>query len=181
MSALSYIWPSKAEVTNEHVNEASEVIRAATSWANEVHLNLSSIRENTSRYLFWTILVCIIITSVLLLHTLNSLWYQLSELNEHQSTYKQMWVDERTEMAQQLKHDEETRNAMFNMFMRQMRDASKAQQRQQVQSHRQRIDGQQQRQYPAPPQRSPLISGSIERKLKAAIRNSNVLDDLSDQ
>lgn len=83
-------------------------------------------------------------------------------------------------MAQQLKHDEETRNAMFNMFMRQMRDASKAQQRPQVQSHRQRIDGQQQQQYPAPSQRSPLISGSIERKLKAAIRNSNVLDDLSD-
>jgi methionine synthase II (cobalamin-independent) len=125
-------------------------------------------------------LVCIIITSVLLLHTLNSLWYQLSELNEHQLTYKQMWVEERTEMAQQLKHDEETRNAMFNMFMRQMRDASKAQQRQQVQSHRQRVDGQQQQQYPAPPQRSPLISGSIERRLKAAIRNSNVLDDLSD-
>lgn len=40
MSALNYIWPSKAEVTNEHVNEASEVIRAATSWANEVHLNV---------------------------------------------------------------------------------------------------------------------------------------------
>lgn len=46
MDALSYIWPLEPEVTNEHINEASaatsEVIRAATSWANEVHMSVST-------------------------------------------------------------------------------------------------------------------------------------------
>ncbi|KAI4596732.1 hypothetical protein KJ359_005074 [Pestalotiopsis sp. 9143b] len=191
MDALSYIWPLAPEVTNEHVNEASaatnEVIRAATSWANEVHLslsgirgNLSGIRENTSRYLFWTILVCIIITSVLLLHTLNSLWYQLSELNMHQSTYKDMWIEERSEMVQQLKHEEESRNAMFNMLIRQIREANKTQRQPPHHPTRQWIDSQQQQSRSPQQQREPLLSGSLERKMRAAIRNSNAMDDLSD-
>ncbi|KAH6654168.1 hypothetical protein BKA67DRAFT_564334 [Truncatella angustata] len=130
MSGLKYIWPDKPdkpEVTESPIFEADKLIHAAATWANEMHRSLSGIRENTSRYLFWTFLFCMIITSLLLLHTLNSLWYQLAELNTHQSTYKQMWIEEREEMAAHIERDVETRAAMFEQLTRQLSAAVHAQ------------------------------------------------------
>ncbi|KAM0820368.1 hypothetical protein AB5N19_06187 [Seiridium cardinale] len=172
MSALNYIWQTKPDIANQHVNEAGEVARAAAAWANEMHLSLSGIRENTSRYLFWTILLCMITTSILLLHTLNSLWYQLEDLNAHQSEYKQMWLEERAEMAQQLKRDEESRNIMFEKLARQ---ASLAVQTKQVSSH-----GQAARRQQFAPQHSAIISDSTRHKLSEILQQPGVLDDLPD-
>ncbi|KAK9425440.1 hypothetical protein SUNI508_12974 [Seiridium unicorne] len=172
MSALNYIWQTKPVIADEHVNEVGEVARAAAAWANEMHLSLSGIRENTSRYLFWTILLCMITTSILLLHTLNSLWYQLVDLNAHQSEYKQMWLEERAEMAQQLKRDEESRNIMFEKLARQ---ASLAGQAKQVSSH-----GQAARRQQFAPQQSAIISDSTRHKLSEILQQPGVLDDLPD-
>ncbi|KAH8205785.1 hypothetical protein TruAng_000061 [Truncatella angustata] len=57
----------------------------------------------------------------------NEMHRSLAELNTHQSTYKQMWIEEREEMAAHIERDVETRAAMFEQLTRQLSAAVHAQ------------------------------------------------------
>jgi hypothetical protein len=114
----------------------------ASIQSTNISSQLSGIRENTSRYLFWTIMISFITTTLLLLHTLNALWYKLDELNAHQAEYKDMWVQEREEMAAQIRHEEETRTSMFQQLAAQISVAGQT-----PPLHRQQQKGRQQAVY----------------------------------
>ncbi|KAI0129128.1 hypothetical protein BJ170DRAFT_624129 [Xylariales sp. AK1849] len=110
-------------VPEQHPVEAN-LIRAAATWANDVHFSLAGIKHNTSQIFFWTIIACTAVIGILLLYqlqvmvrTLNNLYYQLCDLNDHQANFKELWSREQREMKAQIESYERERQERVRAVM----------------------------------------------------------------
>ncbi|KAI1848503.1 hypothetical protein JX266_005809 [Neoarthrinium moseri] len=113
MTGFGPLWPESSHNVEPLASEVGEVVKAAAAWANEMQHRLTGIHYNTSQFFFWTMFASIATLGLIMLRTLNSLFYQLQELNAHQATYKDMWVEERQGWHQQIVKDEEARDGLI--------------------------------------------------------------------
>lgn len=88
-------------------------------------MQLSKIHHNTSQGFFWAMFFVVGGLGVALLSTLNDLLRELKKTNEHQVAYRDMWVDERQEMHDQIRADEQSRKNLFMMLSQQIAAASR--------------------------------------------------------
>ncbi|KAK7935209.1 hypothetical protein PG985_000704 [Apiospora marii] len=87
--------------------QTQHLVTAATTWAAEMHNTLAGIKGNTNQVFFWSMFAGLGVAVTATLWTLNRLHEQLRELNHHQIVYREMWLDERDHMHNQMRETEE--------------------------------------------------------------------------